>query len=844
MNIVIVESPAKAKTINRYLGSQYEVLASYGHVRDLPSKDGSVDPDKDFAMLWETERASAKRLNEIARAVRGADALYLATDPDREGEAISWHILEILKQKKVLDGVAIKRVAFNAITKSAVLKAMAEPRQINQELVDAYLARRALDYLVGFTLSPILWRKLPGARSAGRVQSVALRIICDREREIEAFEPREYWSVIGELRGAAERTLKCRLVRLGGEKIDQMGIGDAAAAEAAAAAVRNSTFTLVQIERKPANRHPAPPFSTSTLQQEAARKLRFTAQHTMRVAQTLYEGKTIGGDSVGLITYMRTDSLSLAGEAIAACRQLIGESYGARYLPDKPRVFKTKAKGAQEAHEAIRPTNLSRRPKDIASALSSDELKLYDLIWKRTMACQMASAVIERTRFDIESQDGATALRATGSVVQFDGFLKLYREGRDEEDEAEDERRLPNLKQGEALELLDVVSNQHFTEPAPRFTEASLVKKLEELGIGRPSTYASTLSVLRDRDYVHMERGKFVPEDKGSLVTAFLEHFFERYVGYDFTAQLERDLDRISAGELDWKAALRAFWDDFHPQAEAVMEVRKSAILEGLNEYLGPHIFPPTEAGVDPRKCPSCEDGRLSIKTSKFGAFVGCSNYPDCEFTRPLSDKKGDGKANGEPMILGHHPDSGLPVSLRDGRFGPYVQIDETKKGEKPPRASIPKDMAADGISLDQALALLSLPRQVGLHPESGKPVTAAIGPYGPYVSHEGKYASLAGTEEVFSVGLNRAVVLLAEAKKGRGKSSQVLKELGPHPDDGETVKLMDGRYGPYVNHKRLNASLPKGTDRQRVSLEQALGWLAERAKKGGGKGRRKRRTS
>ncbi|WP_262690503.1 type I DNA topoisomerase [Kordiimonas aestuarii] len=830
MNVVIVESPSKAKTINKYLGKDYKVLASFGHIRDLPAKDGSVKPDEDFAMDWVVDRDSNKRLTDIAKAVKDADRLYLATDPDREGEAISWHVLEVLAKKRALKGVEVKRVVFNEITKSAILKAMAEPRDLDDEMVNAYLARRALDYLVGFTLSPVLWRKLPGARSAGRVQSVALRLVCERESEIERFRAQEYWSVEAALNGASDKSFVGRLFAMHGEKIKKYGITNEAEAKKAAALVENVPLTVTTVERKPARRHPQPPFTTSTLQQEAARKYGFPANRTMRVAQSLYEGKSLEGEVTGLITYMRTDGVTIAQEALNATRAVIEDRFGKKFLPDSPRAYKTKAKNAQEAHEAIRPTDPMRRPSDVSHALDADELKLYELIWRRTIASQMESAQLERTTVTILNADKTAELRATGTVIQFDGFLSVYQEGRDDDGE-EDDARLPKLNEGETLNLEGVTPKQHFTDPPPRFTEASLVKRLEELGIGRPSTYASILTVLRERNYVQMERNRFIPEDKGRLVTAFLEKFFQRYVEYDFTANLEEQLDHISAGEEDWKQVLRDFWASFKPKTEEILGVRNAEVIDALDEYLEPMLFAETEDGKNPRKCPSCDDGRLGLKTSRYGAFVGCSNYPECGYTRPFGSNGDDVDPADEPANLGDDPETGEPISVRTGRFGPYIQVGEAKKGEKPKRASIPKDMDAGNLSLEKALQLLSLPREVGVHPETGKPITAAIGRYGPYVAHDGTYGKLASTEEVFAVGLNRAVSLIADAaaKKG-GSAKTVLKELGEHPDDGDAVRVLDGRYGPYVNHKRTNATLPKGTEPESVTLEQALEWLAAKA--------------
>ncbi|SHM04236.1 type I DNA topoisomerase [Roseibium suaedae] len=844
MNIVIVESPAKAKTINKYLGKDYHVLASYGHVRDLPAKDGSVRPDEDFAMSWEVDGKSSKRLSEIASAVKDADRLILATDPDREGEAISWHVLEVLQKKKVLKDKPVERVVFNAITKSAILEAMKNPRPLDTPLVDAYLARRALDYLVGFTLSPVLWRKLPGARSAGRVQSVALRLICDREMEIEVFKAQEYWSILANLKTPSGDALSAGITGFDGKKLGRLDITSEAEATTIKRMLEGASFAVDSVVSKPAKRNPAPPFTTSTLQQEASRKLGFSASRTMQVAQKLYEGIAIGGETSGLITYMRTDGVQIAQEAITAARQVIGQDFGANYVPEKPRFYSTKAKNAQEAHEAIRPTDLSRRPKDVARFLDPDQARLYELIWKRTMASQMESAVLERTTIDITAKgSGKTAaLRASGSVVRFDGFLALYQEGRDD-DEDESSRRLPAVDEGASLALAGaaaeaIEAGQHFTTPPPRYTEASLVKKMEELGIGRPSTYASTLQTLRDRDYVELEKKQLVPQDKGRIVIAFLESFFNRYVEFDFTASLEEQLDKISAGELSWQEVLRDFWRDFHGAVDEIKDLRVSEVLDALNELLAPHIFPAKEDGSDPRACPSCSNGQLSLKVSRFGAFIGCNNYPECNYTRQLA-KSGDGEDGTTPdgpKVLGQDPATGLDVSLRIGRFGPYVQLGEEAK---PKRSSLPKGWSAADLDLEKALQLLSLPREVGLHPEDGKMITSNLGRFGPYVHHEGTYANLSSPDEVFSVGLNRAVDVLAEkrAKGGRGRAAATpLKELGEHPTEGGPVNVYDGRYGPYVKFGKVNATLPKDTDPQAVTLEQALELIAAKAPKGAAK--------
>ncbi|WP_237151536.1 type I DNA topoisomerase [Oryzibacter oryziterrae] len=841
MNVVVVESPAKAKTINKYLGRDYTVLASYGHVRDLPAKDGSVLPDEDFSMKWETDGKSAKRLADIATALKSADRLILATDPDREGEAISWHVLEVLGAKRALKGKTIQRVVFNAITKQAVLDAMAKPRDVDQPLVAAYLARRALDYLVGFTLSPVLWRKLPGARSAGRVQSVALRLVCDRENEIETFRPQEYWSVLARLATPKGEEFEARLSEWAGKKMTRLDVKDGTSAAEIRDFLNGATFAVTDAESKPQKRNPWAPFTTSTLQQEASRKLGFSAQRTMQVAQRLYEGTDIGGETVGLITYMRTDGVQIAPEAINAARKVISQEFGDRYLPEKPRFYSTKAKNAQEAHEAIRPTDLGRLPATVIKYLENDEARLYELIWKRTIASQMQSADFERTTIDISAKSGGktAGLRATGSVLKFDGFLTLYQESRDDEED-EDGSRLPLMSVGDALSRKSVAIDQHFTEPPPRYTEATLVKKMEELGIGRPSTYAATLATLRDREYVDIDKKRLIPSDKGRIVTAFLESFFERYVEYDFTASLEEDLDRISAGELEWQEVLRRFWTDFNTRIGEVKELRVAEVIDALNDDLAAHIFPDRGDGSDPRSCPTCGTGKLSLKLGRFGSFIGCSNYPECRFTRQLGNGQGEDQADAAlgadgVKVLGADPKTGMDVSLRSGRFGPYVQLGEEAK---PKRASLPKGWSVESMDLPRACMLLDLPREVGTHPETGKVIEANIGRYGPYVAHDGVYANLDSVDEVFVVGLNRAVAVLAE-KKEKGARARAtpaaLKSLGDHPDGGE-ITVRDGRYGPYVAWGKINATLPKGTDPQALTVEQALALLAEKSGKSGGK--------
>lgn len=864
MNVVIVESAAKAKTINKYLGKDYKVIASFGHVRDLPSKDGSVEPDNDFTMHWDVDTKSKKIVKEIADAVKSADKLILATDPDREGEAISWHILDILAKRKALKkDLEVERVAFNAVTKQAILNALDNPRTIDEPLVSAYLARRALDYLVGFTLSPVLWRKLPGARSAGRVQSVALRLICDREAEIEAFNSEEYWSIVANLITKNNDAVAARLVEIDKKTLKKLDIKNEAQAAAIKSAIEDGTYKVASIEEKATKRNPYAPFTTSTLQQDASRKLGFSAKQTMQIAQRLYEGVDIGGETVGLITYMRTDGVQIVPEAVATIRDQVASDYGARYLPKSPRMYQSKAKNAQEAHEAVRPTDIARKPADIARRLDKDQARLYDLIWKRTIASQMSSAEIAQTRADISvsGKDGKDyTVRATGSVVVFDGFLKAYDEGRDErlaaqkgkDDTSDDEssNRLPKMSQGEQLSVSQtattdgggsgIETNQHFTQPPPRFTEATLVKRMEELGIGRPSTYASTLAVLQDRDYVRMDRKRLVPEDKGRLVIAFLESFFQRYVEFDFTANLEDQLDQISDGKLEWKDVLRDFWRDFTSAIGEIKDLRVSEVLDALNEMLGPHVFPAKDDGTDPRKCPSCERGRLSLKISgKFGAFIGCENYPDCNFTRQLSASGDDNAELANGKELGVDPDTGLKITVRTGRFGPYIQRAAAEDGEKPRNASIPKGIDAGSVDLDYALKLLSLPREVGEHPEDGKMITAGLGRYGPFVLHDGTYANVENVEEVFSVGINRAVTLLAEKRAGKGKrfgrgaaAKKIIQDLGEHPTEGGKIEVLDGRYGPYVTHNKINATVPKSSDPAKLTVDEAVTLLAERAAK------------
>ncbi|MEM1289104.1 MAG: type I DNA topoisomerase [Pseudomonadota bacterium] len=841
MDLVIVESPAKAKTINKYLGTNFKVLASMGHVRDLPSKDGSVDPDNDFAMSWANSADKSKTINEIARSVKEADRVILATDPDREGEAISWHVLEILKQKKVLKDKPVQRVVFNAITKSAILEAMQNPRAIDAPLVDAYLARRALDYLVGFTLSPVLWRKLPGSRSAGRVQSVTLRLVCEREQEIEAFKPQAYWTLVAHLKSASNAPFEAKLHTYEGTKYGRTDLGDAELAATIKAMLEKADFSVKSVEAKPVRRNPYAPFTTSTLQQDASSRLGMSPTVTMRIAQRLYEGAEINGETVGLITYMRTDGVQMAPEAIRQTRQVIGDVYGNTYLPKDARLYSTKAKNAQEAHEAIRPTDLTRKPEDVARYLDADQAKLYRLIWSRTVASQMSASVSERTTVElVASHDGKQAgLRASGSVIKFDGYLAAYGAGSKKDDE---DAVLPPIAERDLIEREKIEATEKFTEPPPRYSEASLIKRMEELGIGRPSTYSATLGVLQDRDYITVDKRRIFASDKGRLVTAFLEAFFKRYVEYDFTAALEEELDQISAGERDWRDVLRAFWIAFSSAVDDISELRIAQVIDALNELLGPHIFPDKADGKAARACPACDNGELSLKISRYGAFIGCSNYPECNYTRQLAANDNDDTAQSGPIVLGEDTETGEQITLRDGRFGPYVQLGE---GSKPKRASLPKGWDKAAMDLEKALRLLSLPRLVGHHPGTEKEIKAGIGRYGPFVLHDGLYANLDSVDEVFEVGLNRAVAVLAEkaASGGRGGprgAPAALKTLGDHPDGGGAITVHSGRYGPYVKHGKINATIPKDTAPDDVTLEQAIGLIAERAAKTGKKPARK----
>jgi DNA topoisomerase-1 len=827
-DVVVVESPAKAKTINRYLGGGYTVLASFGHVRDLPPKDGSVRPDEDFAMDWESDARGERQVGAIVKALKGAKNLYLATDPDREGEAISWHVRAMLQDKKALNGVNVRRISFNEITRGAIREAISHPRDLDLPLIEAYMARRALDYLVGFTLSPVLWRKLPGSRSAGRVQSVALRLICEREAEIEVFKAREYWTIEAVFITPGGAPFTAKLTHLNGKRLDQFDLNNRALAEAAKEVVEKGTFTVGSVERRRVRRNPPPPFTTSTLQQEASRKLGFGAQQTMRLAQQLYEGVDIDGETTGLITYMRTDGVQMAREAISAIREHVNGNFGANYLPAAPREYTSRAKNAQEAHEAIRPTEVGRRPEDVVRDLNNDQRRLYELIWKRAVASQMQSAELDQVAVDVVDGKGQT-LRANGSIVAFDGFLKLYREDTDDAAEDEDNRMLPPMAAKDPLKKGDVAANQHFTQPPPRYSEASLVKKMEELGIGRPSTYASILSVLQDRKYVRLEKRRFIPEDRGRLVTAFLVSFFEHYVDTGFTAALEEKLDEISAGQLNWRAVMHAFWDEFSQAVAQTKDLKISDVINALDQDLGAHFFPAREDGSDPRVCAACGTGRLGLKLGRLGSFIGCSNYPECRYTRSLAvDSGADGAdtlKDGQ-RVLGKDPDTGEEITVRRGPYGLYVQQGEQTEDKKvrPKRTTLPRGMDGEQLTLEQARSLLELPRTVGDHPETKEPIQVGIGRFGPYVRMGSVFGSLDRDDDILALGLNRAVDLIA-------RKMASVRTLGTHPKDAAFVAVRKGRFGPYVQHGQTVANLPRGTMMDDVTLDEAVALLAEKGK-------------
>ena len=829
MNLVIVESPAKAKTINKYLGQNYIVLASYGHVRDLPSKNGSVDTDNNFNMTWEIDPGSKKPLKEIYDAAKEAQKIILATDPDREGEAIAWHVKNILNDKKLLKDKKVERVVFNEITKKAVQKGIDNPREINTELVDAYMARRALDYLVGFNISPILWTKLPGSKSAGRVQSVALRLIVERENEIELFKPDEYWSVQSLFKNKENKELKSKITLFKSEKVNKFFFKNENQTKSAVEEIKKHSFKINQIEKKPYKRNPYAPFTTSTMQQEGSKKLGFGASRTMQVAQRLYQGFEIEGETVGLITYMRTDGTQISNEALQSCRNYIENKIGKNYLPDVPRNYSgKKAKNAQEAHEAIRPTDIYRDPSSLKSILDRDQMRLYELIWNRTVSSQMESAEFERTSIDIINNDNTISFRANGSVQKFDGFLKLYQESKEDEekkDENEDDDNiLPDVNNGDKLILDKIIDEQHFTNPPPRYSEASLVKKLEELGIGRPSTYASIISVLSTRNYVELMNKKFNPTDRGKLITAFLDKLFNKYVDYNFTAKLEDSLDDITSGKINWIDVLSQFWNQFNSNVNEVKELRTRTILDMLNESLSDIIFDKDKEDKVLRAC-QC-GGELSLKVGRFGAFIGCSKYPECKFTRPLSRiKAAQEDFMSEPKEIGS-TDEGMKIILKKGRFGPYLQVGNEEKELK--NFSIPKGISPNDVDLDKAKFLSSLPKILGKYPENNEDITLNNGRFGPYVKCANKSSTLETPDDIFSIGLNKAVTLIAEAKPGR-RSSNEIKNLGEHPEDKKPVKVMKGQFGPYIKYKTINATIPDDKDPNDITMEEALVYIDKR---------------
>ncbi len=840
MNLVIVESPAKAKTINKYLGDNYKVLASYGHIRDLPSKNGSVDPDQDFKMEWEIDSFSKKYLKEITDAAKDSSKIILATDPDREGEAIAWHVKEYLNEKKLLKDKEIERVVFNEITKKAVIHGIENPRQIEPLLVDAYMARRALDYLVGFNISPILWTKLPGSKSAGRVQSVALKLITEREHEIESFKPEEFWTLSIKFKDEKNQSILASISQLDNNKIEKFSFRNKDEINKAVSSINQKKFSITDISSKVVNRNPSGPFTTSTLQQTASSRLSFGASRTMQIAQKLYQGVEIEGETIGLITYMRTDGTNLSKDAVVTFRDYIKKGIGNEYLPESALNYSgKKAKNAQEAHEAIRPTDIIRTPRSIKKYLSTDQNKLYDLIWSRALSSQMQSAKFDRNTITITSNDNDTVCKASGSVLKFDGFLKIYNnQGKDN-----DENILPSVSKG-LINIESLIDEQHFTQPPPRYSEASLVKKLEELGIGRPSTYASIISTIANRGYAEILNKRFFPTDRGKLISAFLEKLFSKYVDYNFTAGLEDQLDEITTGKESWIKVLELFWKDFNNNVAEVKEKRTREVLDLLNDSLGDLVFDKDDKGNIVRKCQLCNSGTLSLKNSfRGGAFIGCSNYPECKFTRPLSKAKAAAQAQlAEPKFIGKHK-NGNDIYLKNGRFGPYLQyekipedieIEKTPKKKKKTKklksdvnellknVSIPKGLELESIDLEKAQFLCSLPKSLGINPDNQKEITLNTGRFGPYLKCENKSARIENIEEIFSIGLNRAITLIAEAKPGR-MSSSMIKDLGEHPEDKKPVRIMKGQYGPYIKYKSLNATIPEEKDPTELTMEEAL---------------------
>ena len=826
MNVLVVESPAKAKSINKYLGDRFRVLASIGHIRDLSANNNAINTDDNFKMNWELSDRGKKVIKDITDAAKNSENLYLATDPDREGEAIAWHVEKMLQKNPKLQNLNIQRITFNEITKEAVKESLKQPRKINDNLVNAYLARRALDFLVGFNLSPVLWRKLPGSKSAGRVQSVALRIIAERELEIEKFNPKEYWSICGVFSKNNSQEFEARLTQYSGRKIDKYDIKDVSSASDILKNIVRHTYSVKNIDKKETKRKPYPPFTTSSMQIEASRKLNFSANQTMRTAQRLYEGTEINGEPTGLITYMRTDSVTMSNEAINEIRKYINNQIGKEYLPQEPRIYKSKAKNTQEAHECIRPTDVNLIPNKIKNILNKDEYKLYKIIWQRAVSSQMENAIINQVSVDLKNNDNQIIFRANGSSIKFQGMLIIYKDIKDEDDNSDENRNLPELHEGENLELIKSEKKQHYTLPPPRYTEASLVKKLEELGIGRPSTYASIIKVLQDRDYVILNKKRFIPHDRGRVVSIFLTNYFNKYVEYEFTADLENQLDDISDGKLEWKKVLEEFWITFKSLCDETIGKSNREIIDVIDNALGSHFFPPN-GNDEARKCPTCENGRLGLKVGKFGGFIGCSKYPDCKYTvqfNQLNDSNNGGLSG--PKEIGLYPETGESITLRRGPYGPYLQLGEGTKEKKPKRVSLPKNFEPNEIGLNTAIQLLSLPRKLGFHPETNKTISAGIGMYGPYILHDKKYKALESTDNILDIEFDRALELLA---KPTIRGNATLKNFGEHPEEKKDITLHDGKYGPYVKCGKINASLVGDQTIDTISKEEAIILIVKR---------------
>jgi DNA topoisomerase-1 len=841
MNVLIVESPSKAKSINKYLGNSYKVLASIGHIRDLAPKNDAIDTKNNFQMKWETSDRGKKVIKDIVEVAKNSENLYLATDPDREGEAIAWHVETMLREIPKLAHLNIHRITFNEITKNAVLEALKEPRKVDKNLVNAYLARRALDFLVGFNLSPVLWRKLPGSKSAGRVQSVALKIITEREIEIEKFNPKEYWSLKAIFNKSQDKEFEGRLIKINDKKIEKLSIKTDSEATDFLTQIKNNKYKVKEIQKKETKRNPYAAFTTSSMQIESSRKLGFSANQTMRAAQKLYEGAEIDGEPTGLITYMRTDSVIMSKDAIEKVRSYIVEKLGKEYIPVEPRIYKSKAKNAQEAHECIRPTNINLSPEILKKYLNSDEYKLYEIIWQRAVSSQMTSAIIDQVSVNIVNDEESIIFRSNGSSIKFPGMLAVYKETKEDdrkEDEDDNSNLLPPLEEGENLNLINAEKNQHFTLPPPRYTEASLVKKLEELGIGRPSTYASIIKVLQDRNYVLLDKKRFNPHDRGRVVSVFLENFFYKYVEYDFTADMETKLDEISDGKLNWKEVIQKFWETFKVLCDDTVGKSNREIIDVIDNTLGPHFFPPHGADKD-RKCPSCNSGRIGLKVGKFGGFVGCSNYPECKYTlqfNQITDEKNRELAG--PKEIGIYPETGELITIRKGPYGVYMQVGEGTNEKKPKRVSIPKNFEAEEIGLNTAIQLLSLPRKLGFHPENNLTVSAGIGMYGPYVLHNKKYKALEKTDNILDIDLERAIELIA---KPTNRGNTTLKTYGEHPEEKKEITAHNGKYGFYVKCGKINASLLGDQTIETLNLDEAIKLINDRKIKKEHKGTKKK---